>query len=319
MIEFPLGESALRAISEFRTEYLTSFLQFFTFLGEDEGYILIITFIYIVYDKQLAIRLAFIVLITMAFNHLLKMLIGNPRPFVKDGSFMRNWMISPEYANELATEFSTPSGHAMSAFTFYGYLHQVFKNIYFKIGVVSTILFIGISRPYLGVHYIEDIALGWLIGLMIVVLVMKHSKTIAKFWQRLNLKKKLGYTVGSSVFLWLATLLINDMDVSSLPMPFIGHLGFILGVMIGHHLEGKHLNFNPKSKNLTSKMVRWLLTVMMVMAPLIFLDEIALNWFKQSIPTHLLHYVCYTLSGFLGIYVAPALFLKLNLLERIKV
>jgi len=316
MIEFPLGEDALRLIIENRIEYITSFLQFFTFLGEDEGYILIITFIYMVYDKSLAVRLAVIVLATMAINHLLKMIVGNPRPFVKEGTFMKKWLISPEYAQELASEFSTPSGHAMSSFTFYGYLYTIIHNLYFRIVVILTIVFVGISRPYLAVHFIEDIALGWLVGLIIVVLAIKYSDVIASLWKCLNLLKQLFFTVGISLTLWLITFYINGLDIASQPLPFVGHLGFILGVVLGSHLEQKFLHFNPKSKTLGIKIVRWLIAIVLVMTPLILLDEISKTYGSESTYlSHILHYLSYTLSGLLGIYIAPLLFLKLNLVD----
>lgn len=316
MIEFPFGEDALRFIIENRVEYITSFLQFFTFLGEDEGYILIITFIYMVYDKSLAVRLAAIVLATMAINHLLKMVIGNPRPFVKEGTFLQNWLISPDYAQELATEFSTPSGHAMSSFSFYAYLYHIFRNLYFRVIIVLVIIFIGISRPYLAVHFIEDIVLGWIMGLAIVALVIKYSKVIANLWKKLSLLKQMSFTIGISFVSWTVTFYINGGDISSQPLPFVGHLGFILGVILGFNLEQKSLNFNPKSKNVGIKILRWIITIVMVMMPLIILEETSnVYWSEPTYLSHTFHYVSYTLSGFLGMYVAPFLFLKLNLVD----
>jgi hypothetical protein len=255
----------------------------------------------------------------MAINHLLKMIIGNPRPFVKEGTFMKNWLISPEYAQELAAEFSTPSGHAMSSFSFYGYLYHTFHNLYFRVIVFLTIVFIGISRPYLAVHFIEDIALGWLAGLTIVVLAIKYSDVIAGLWKGLNLLKQISLTVGVSLASWIITFYINGGDISSQPLPFVGHLGFILGVVLGFHLEQKSLNFNPKSKTVGVKIVRWLITIVLVMTPLILLDESTkIYWSEPTYLSHLINYLSYTLSGFLGIFIAPLIFLKLNLVDHFK-
>lgn len=316
MIEFPLGEDALNFIIENRMEYLSSFLQFFTFLGEDEGYILIITFIYIVYNKKLAIRLAILVLATMAINHFLKMIIGNPRPFVKEGTYIKKWLISSEYAQELATEFSTPSGHAMSSFSFYGYLYKIFNNLIFRISIALIIIFIGISRPYLAVHFIEDVALGWIAGLIIILLFIKYADLIARYWKSLNILKQLSFTIGSSLFIWIITFYLKEEEVSLMPIPFIGHLGFIFGIVLGAHLEEKYLNFNPKSKNFGLRIVRWILTIVLVMIPLIVLEKIIEPYYLEaSYLGHLFCYVSYSISGFLGIYIAPLIFLKLNLVS----
>ncbi len=316
MIEFPLGEDALRIIIENRVEYVTAFLKFFTFLGEDEGYILIITFVYMLYDKKLAVRLAFIVLATMAINHLLKMFIGNPRPFVAKGTFMDKWPLSADYARELATEFSTPSGHAMSSFSFYGYVYHIFHSFYFRIIAVLAIVFIGISRPYLGVHYLEDIALGWVFGFGIIVLAIKYAARMEHLWRGLNLLSQIGIIVGISLATWVVTLYIKGWDISAQPLPFVGHLGFILGVLLGARLEQKTLNFNPRSKKLGIKILRWILTVILVMMPLLLLERVSFTYFPDpTYSTHLFHYLCYALAGFLGIYVSPLLFLKLKLIE----
>ena len=63
-----------------------------------------------------------------------------------------------------------------------------------------------------------------------------------------------------------------------MPIPFIGHLGFIFGIVLGAHLEEKYLNFNPKSKNFGLRIIRWILTIVLVMIPLIVLEKIIIGW-----------------------------------------
>ncbi|MGL1889455.1 MAG: phosphatase PAP2 family protein [Reichenbachiella sp.] len=314
---FYFGIEALQSIIEFRNEYLTGFLQFFTFLGEDEGYILIITFIYLLYDKKLAVRLAIMVLSTMSANHFLKMIIGNPRPFVTEGTFLKNWQISPEYANELATEFSTPSGHAMSSFVFYSYLQSVFKSNYIKVSFFLIIVFIGISRPYLGVHYIEDVVIGWLVGFQFMLLAFKYGDVISNIWTKMSLTKQLAITAGMSIALWMISFYITGGNIATQPLPFVGHLGFILGVVLGNYLERKHLNFDPKSKTWGIKILRWVIAIILVMTPLLLLEETSwIDWSTPAYSTHIYQYLCYATSGFLGIYVAPYLFIKFNWMDR---
>src|SRR5262249_13047803 len=151
-----MGELAFRSdwvqyFADHRSPVLTAIFQLFTFAGEIEGYILIVALVYAAYDKRLGVRLAVVTLVTMSLNHALKTLIRNPRPFQSDGSYLSKWAVTPERAADLATEYSTPSGHAMGAASFYTYLYANTRKHWARIGIVLCILLIGASRPYLGV------------------------------------------------------------------------------------------------------------------------------------------------------------------------
>lgn len=70
----------------------------------------------------------------MSLNHILKTLIMNPRPFISQGDFMDRWAVSAGKVRELATEYSTPSGHAMAGASFYSYLYANVKSRPARIG-----------------------------------------------------------------------------------------------------------------------------------------------------------------------------------------
>jgi membrane-associated phospholipid phosphatase len=72
-----------------------------------------------------------------------------------------------------AQAFSFPSGHAMTAAAFYGYLailawrrwHGWRRNVAVA-GLAGLVLAISLSRVYLGVHYITDVIAGCIAGLL---------------------------------------------------------------------------------------------------------------------------------------------------------
>lgn len=295
---------------------MIAFFLLASYMGEVEGYILVITFIYMLYDKKLAFQLSLIALISMSINHLLKSIIGFQRPFVKEGTFLENWLVSKENALELVSENSTPSGHAMSSSAFYGFLAATTKSKLAMIIFLAIILLVGASRPYLAVHFIEDILLGWLFGLLLVVVVLKQSSKLSELWNNLSLLKKALLILLGSLFLWVSTFYINGGHIANQPLPFVGYLGFLMGVCIGYELEQVHINFNPKSKSWPLKIIRWLLTIVLVMIPVIILDELFADiWTEPTFWSHLLQYVGYTLAGFLGIFVAPYLCSKFKLVD----
>jgi len=74
--------------------------------------------------------------------------------------------------HEAASGYSFPSGHAMSALTFYGLIIYLFvaaipnKALKLLLAVVLCLLIlaIGLSRVYLRVHYASDVLGGFLFG-----------------------------------------------------------------------------------------------------------------------------------------------------------
>ncbi|NOT93852.1 phosphatase PAP2 family protein [Ferruginibacter sp.] len=231
---------------------------------------------------------------------------------------MNYWLITPENAKELISEFSTPSGYAMSSIAFYGFLFAFIKNKSITTLLLICIALVGISRPYLAVHYIEDILLGWAIGLILIFIILKKLNTIIQIWNKIDCKTQSVALVFISCLTWLLTFAINGMEVSKQPLPFVGYLGFLFGVNIGYSLEIKNINFNPDSKLRLHKALRYFFTVLLVGIPVILLDELFENsWSNPTFTQHFLQYIGYAVTGFIGFYVAPYLMTKIRLIEKI--
>ena len=120
-------------------------------------------------------------------------------PVVSLGSFIVMWSLKHYFSRarpddpvlNAAMGFSFPSGHAMSAMTFYGLIiFLVWKNIdnvTFKWTLTFLLIIfihlIGFSRIYLRVHYASDVIAGFSLGLIWLVLslwVMHKVELYAK-------------------------------------------------------------------------------------------------------------------------------------------
>jgi membrane-associated phospholipid phosphatase len=297
---------------------MTALLQFFSFLGEVEGYILVISLIHVAYDKKLAFRLSALVLITMSLNHLLKTLIANPRPFIREGTYLEKWAVSAANAHELAPEYSTPSGHAMAGSCFYSYLCAGVNNPYARIAAIATLILTGISRPYLGVHYIEDIFLGWALGIPIALFVMRFDENIRKTWNKRSLQRQVLIVVAASALLWLATRLLYAANPLGQPLPFVSYMGFLAGIVIGYPLEARWVRFEPRSGAVPCKTLRYALSAGLVIGTLFLLDMgFGLIASDSSPLGNVLRYVRYATAGIAGTLLAPFLFVRLGLAETI--
>jgi membrane-associated phospholipid phosphatase len=287
------------------------FATLMSLLGEVEGYVLVVALIYTCFDKNLAFRLAVIALLAMTLNHFLKTLIGNPRPFVADGSYPEKWAVSAENVRELASESSTPSGHAMSVSAFYVYLIKSVQNLPVRSIAVVLIILVGLSRPYLGVHYLEDILLGWTIGISFALLAFRYQTRFAVLWEKFGGASQTLIVAAASLAIYLVTLWSNDGSAERQPLLFVEYLGFLTGIVAARPLEKRLVDFDAKGGSLATKLARWSLTVILIMAPLLILD-LAFEGLAsdQSVLGHFLKYLSYAVAGFSGLFAAPAVFMK---------
>lgn len=160
------------AISEkivsFRSSSLTKYFIFVTKVGDSLGYIIAfplctLLFYWMFKSWEYVIQISLVMALALSSNLILKKIINRTRP-------------EAEHLVVVET-LSYPSGHAMTAMAFYGFLiylisqFRISKILKFPIIIllILLILSIGISRIYLGVHFPSDIAGGYIAGLIWVV------------------------------------------------------------------------------------------------------------------------------------------------------
>jgi membrane-associated phospholipid phosphatase len=301
----------IRTIAENRTPLATVCFQLFTWLGEMEGYILVVAAIYGAFDKRLAFRLAMLALVTMSINHVVKTIIANPRPFMAEGSFSQNWAVSDAKASELAAEYSTPSGHAMAGGSFYAFLYASVTSRWMKLLAVAALLLTGISRPYLGVHYVEDILLGWPIGIGLALVALRFGERLEDPWLRLSTPRRGAIVVLVSAVVVAGTTPLYAAAPYGQPLPFVSYLGLLSGLAVAYPLELRFIDFDPRSATVLLKVVRTALGVAVVMGVLFVLDTLfgALAT-DGSVLGNALRYFRYFAAGIAGMLAAPYLYVR---------
>jgi undecaprenyl-diphosphatase len=148
---------------------------FITFLGKHQFLIpanLILIFYFLLVKKQtwFSIRVITIAISSLVLMLLLKQLFQRKRP------------LSPLL--KAAKGLSFPSGHAIMAVTFYGLFIYILQHSiaidwlkwFVTILVIVLIALIGFSRVYLRVHYASDVAAGFIIGLLWLLLSLAVLK-----------------------------------------------------------------------------------------------------------------------------------------------
>ena len=153
---------------------------FVTFLGKHQFLIpanLILIFYFLLVKRQtwFSIRVITIAISSLALMLLLKQLFQRKRP------------LSPLL--KAAKGLSFPSGHAIMAVTFYGLLIYILQHTitidWLKwlatVLMFVLIILIGFSRIYLRVHYASDVAAGFIIGLLWLLLSLAVLKWLESY------------------------------------------------------------------------------------------------------------------------------------------
>ncbi len=301
-------------LADHRNIVLTHLFHAASFFGSATFYVFFTILLYVMWDKRLAVRLIVVVLLTMAFNDLLKILIKNPRPFVADGTYKQKWAVSPSEAKALALEYSTPSGHAMGSAAFYSYLLAFTRNRFVRAGIVLLIVLIGVSRPYLGVHYVEDVLLGWAIGLLFGVAASRYTGTLANLWSEVPHGLQIAITVVGSATIWLLVFALNGWQIDYQVREMTTYCGWLTGIVIACPLELRVVNFDPRSGGTVAKLLRYILSIAIMLAVVRFLDaafaSVAGN---ASIVGSALDYLRYVATSVAGMFFAPFIFCKVKL------
>lgn len=164
---------------EHKTDSFTTIMKLITHFG-DPTTLILICFALFIFSKtriKFAIPLSITIIISSLTNILLKEIFARERPDIL------------RLVNE--SSYSFPSGHAMTNFALY-MMAILLTNVYIKnkkiklslLGLFTLLpIIIGISRIYLGVHYLGDVIGGFLLGTTISILVFIY-------WKKVYINKK---------------------------------------------------------------------------------------------------------------------------------
>ena len=268
------------------------FFNMISFLGEEYIYILILGIVYYAYDKKLGEYLAFTLFFTGIFNNTLKVLFNHQRPFEK----------YPDRVNNLRPATSTgnsfPSGHVQnfSAFLFAGGFHFKKKSIFIIATVLSILM--AISRMYLGVHFLEDVLVSLVLGIL-------TAYVISIIFKKVNDNQLHMIYLGILVVFLPVMLLIGEDDLFKA-------YGLMLGFLFAMLYEKKYVQFTY-DVSLVKKVIR-VVSGLIVMITIQLGVGMLFDLFAEegSFLLNILDLIRYGLIAFVGLGLYPTLFKKFN-------
>ena len=157
--------------------WLSTPMLIITALGYEYTYLVLMAILYWCVNDKLGFRVGVMLLLSTALTNILKISFHTPRPYWIDEKII-------EYSSE--SSFGFPSGHALISSATYGRIGAGIKNRYAKYFLFLIILLIGLSRIYLGVHFLGDVLGGWIIGSLILLIGISFEKRKEKYFNKSN-------------------------------------------------------------------------------------------------------------------------------------
>lgn len=179
-------------------DWLYAVLNTASMLGTEDFYMIIMPSIYWCFDAAFGLRLGVMLLLSNGVNAVFKLAFHSPRPY---------WVDTQVKALASETSFGLPSGHAQHAASIWGLMASFVRSGWLKAGLVGLIFLIGFSRIYLGVHFVSDVLLGWLIGSLLLLLFLRVEKPIRAWLAARSLREMLALSLATSIVLGAFILL----------------------------------------------------------------------------------------------------------------
>lgn len=172
-------------------------MQAITALGYEEFFVLLLPTLYWCFDQMLGLRVGLVLLLSNVANNFFKFLFHSPRPY---------WVSDTVRAYSHETSFGLPSGHAQIAASVWGWLAVEVRKRWFSIAALVLIFLIGISRIYLGVHFLSDVIVGWLLGALLVWAFSAWHRPVGDWINSKSLWAKIGLIAASAVLMMALVL-----------------------------------------------------------------------------------------------------------------
>jgi hypothetical protein len=210
------------------------------------------------------------------------------------------------------------------------------KRWFWIIAILLTFL-IGLSRPFLGVHFPSQVVAGWAIGIAVMICFLRFEKGVASWLQKLRLYWQLLFVMGIAVLIILTGVIIllvtgnwtmpsewtaNASPYLSLDKTLIrsysmasiaGNAGSFLGVTMGAILMGRAGGFKVGGE--------WWIRLLRIVLGLacMFLLYTGLQKVAPGESEFIIYatwrFLGFYLISFLAIYFLPLLFIRLKLMK----
>ncbi|OON95708.1 MAG: hypothetical protein ATN32_06940 [Candidatus Epulonipiscium fishelsonii] len=214
----------LQDMQSIRVPVMSALMESISFLYEGMFITCIISILYWCFDKKIATKIAWIVLLNGIFNSIIKNIVKMPRPFERG--------VTLPLSLETAEGFSFPSKHVQTAVSFWGGAVAIFKTKEAWIMAIVMSLLAGLTRLYLGLNWPIDIIGSFIIGFGGIIVANNL------FEQKFN-----------QLHIIVSTFLIILVYIFPVDKNLAVIAANLFGLIIGISIEQRYINFKERCKN----------------------------------------------------------------------
>ena len=282
----------VEAVQGLSNPFTDFFFSFISFLGEQYIIIAVLGFLYWIYNKKFGETVAITIAVSGVFNNLIKVIVGAKRPFLEYPDRVENLRPGTSTGN------SFPSGHTQ------GFSTMLFSVAFYlkKLFVISAILVIlmMLSRMFLGVHYLEDVLVGAVLGIIFAYII---GHFINKYYDD---KEKL-------------FRFYNYLMIGFFPFVFLFKsddlfktYGMLVGLILAITFEHSFVNFDMNISKL-KKFIRYFVGLIVMISLQIGLKKIYSPFVDESSDIFMyFDFIRYLLIAFVGFGFYPYIFKRFN-------
>jgi len=273
------------ALQQWRSVAVDLLFRAFTFLGDDQFFMIFFSILIWCISKSLGFWSAFMLLSSGIYSNFIKDITMLERPALEG-------VVHP------AGSYAFPSGHTLTAITVWPYLAVRLKKRGYWIWAVVVIVLIGFSRLVLGYHFLGDVLGGVAFGVPFLLFFLWVSAVVyEKGWiDKYSTPLLLALSVAIPVLL---TAVLPGADPPKL-------LGYLAGASFGYIIEKQKVRASVKAA-LPLQAVKVLLGVAVLFGIIIGLGGVL----PSSVAAF--GFIRYGLGGIWVTLFAPALFVYLKL------
>ena len=234
----------LYLLEKIRVSFLNEIMLLITRFGEETAFLVVALIMFWCVDKKKGYFILSVGFVGTITSQLLKLMCRVPRPWIKDGNFT-----IVEQAREAASGYSFPSGHSQSAVGTFGGIAAVIKKKWVRIAAITIAVLVPFSRMYLGVHTPQDVIVGSLISLVLIIalkqIVFSDNKRTMPILLGVMTFLAFGYVCFVNLFPFPTD--IDQHNLASGTQNAYTLLGALLGFLFVYITDEKWLHFPTKA------------------------------------------------------------------------